>query len=133
MYLYQNILRESYDERVPAPLALEQQTKLLRCLHLTEVFRNQWELAFNDLIRMTQDMMHKLSLFKEIKSTRHVENVMVPSCKGSPELVNSSEEDNQWTIIFTFFSFEIGSIQLNPANIFTKMMINQCHSLLLHV
>mmetsp|Transcript_31639 Transcript_31639/g.48164 ORF Transcript_31639/g.48164 Transcript_31639/m.48164 type:complete len:189 (+) Transcript_31639:43-609(+) len=109
IHKYLKAMTESYGEKVPTFFILKQQTALLRCLHHTEVFRNQWEILFNQLIRTTQDMMQKHSLLKGSRISQ--DPVPVPESKLSPKLKKAFEED-QWTIIFTFFSHEICSIKL---------------------
>lgn len=110
IHIYQQAMTESYLDGFPNPSILQQQTTLLKCLHLTEIFRNQWEILFNQLIRSTQDEMQKVSMLKGAKIARN--HVQVPPPNQSSRLKVPEEED-QWTIIFTFFSHEIGSVNVS--------------------
>lgn len=67
MILYRTALTTAYENNeVPPRYVFDQQVKLLECFHQTEVFRNQWEIVSNHLIRITQNMLYEASFFKEL-------------------------------------------------------------------
>lgn len=67
LILYRKALSTAYnDDEVPPRYVFDQQVKLLECFHRTEVFRNQWEIISNHLIRITQNMLYEASFFKDL-------------------------------------------------------------------
>lgn len=57
--------KDSKKHPIPPPYVFDQQAKLLECFHRTEIFRSQWEIASEHLLRTTQQLMHDKSRLKD--------------------------------------------------------------------
>lgn len=72
--VYRRALSEAYNtpenknDNVPPRYVLEQQAKLLSYFHLTEVYRNQWDLLATIMIRTTRFMMYEASVLRDEKT-----------------------------------------------------------------
>jgi len=65
---YRKELIRLYGKDVPMPYLLLLQAKLLRCFHLTEIFRYQWKIAADNCIRTTQSMLQQELVLKHIQT-----------------------------------------------------------------
>eukprot|EP00547_Thalassionema_nitzschioides_P002826 CAMPEP_0194222388 /NCGR_PEP_ID=MMETSP0156-20130528/32825_1 /TAXON_ID=33649 /ORGANISM="Thalassionema nitzschioides, Strain L26-B" /LENGTH=534 /DNA_ID=CAMNT_0038953155 /DNA_START=100 /DNA_END=1704 /DNA_ORIENTATION=- len=88
IHLYHQALTAAYSEEIATNM-LNQQTTLLNCLHLTEIFQNQWEILHTQLFRMKQEMLYKTSVLKGTRISDYEDRIKASKL----QLRNECEEE----------------------------------------